>query len=202
MTGPDAPPDGVPPRRRTPWSFKNLVEDVAGKPLAEFQDPPPRSAASAGPVAVSRSGGHASPTPTAPPPAAATASTPRGTSQPPAPPDPATVAIPAAVAEPMEDLPPDPVARVYPPLSGSTGRALHGAGAEHHVPTLESVRSPEEAASPGAGAHRPGPSRRPERIYLHYLLLHLDRLNDGGLRYLKHAVDEELAHREPRPDDG
>jgi hypothetical protein len=44
-------------------------------------------------------------------------------------------------------------------------------------------------------ARPPAPSRRPERIYLHYLLLHIDRLNDSALRYLKHAVDEELEHR-------
>jgi hypothetical protein len=116
--------------------------------------------------------------------------------------DGAVVAIPAAVAEAVEEPPFDPVARVYPPLSGSTGRSLHGAADEHHAATLESVRSPEELLTPGARAHRPGPSRRPERIYLHYLLLHLDRLNDGGLRYLKRAVDEELAHREADLDVG
>ncbi|HTT25922.1 MAG TPA: hypothetical protein VMH90_03015 [Thermoplasmata archaeon] len=196
MTGPEAPPDGAPPRRRTPWSFKTLVEDVAGKPLSEFQDPPDRSAG--GSSAIARSSARASPPMAAAPPAVSASAVPA------TPPiaDPSSVAIPAAVAEPLEEIAPDPVARVYPPLSGSTGRALHGADAEHHAPTLESVRSPEEALSPGSRLHRPGPSRRPERIYLHYLLLHLDRLNDGGLRYLKRAVDEELAHREPPPDDG
>jgi hypothetical protein len=186
MTGPDAPPTGAPAHRRTPWSFKNLVQDVAGKPLEEFQDPPVR-AAGAGSSGAARGSRYAD-VPAVPPP-----ETPEF-------PGPSTVAIPAAVAEPGPELEPDPVARVYPPLSGSTGRALHGADAEHHLPTLESVRSPEEMLAPGTRAHGPGPSRRPERIYLHYLLLHLDRLNDGGLRYLKHAVDEELAHREPAPD--
>ncbi|MCI4366376.1 MAG: hypothetical protein L3K08_01345 [Thermoplasmata archaeon] len=197
MTGPDAPPDGAPPRRRTPWSFKNLVQDVAGKPLSEFQDPPTHAAppSHSTPVHLHRglegpAGGTTASVQEAP--LHAPSSEPSES--------PSTVAIPAAVAEPAEDLPMDPVSRVYPPLSGSTGRALHGVDAEHHAPTLESVRSPEEMLTPGLRRHGPGPSRKPERIYLHYLLLHLDRLNDGGLRYLKRAVDEELAHREPAPD--
>jgi len=90
---------------------------------------------------------------------------------------------------------PDPVSRVYPPLTGATGRGLHGPENEHHRETLDAVRSQIEAPSPGQRSHPPGPSKRPERIYLHYLLLHIDRLNDHALRYLDHAVQEELAHR-------
>lgn len=101
-------------------------------------------------------------------------------------------AVPAS-AESLED---DPVGRVYPPLVGATGRALHGPSAQHHAGTLATVAS-EPVRSVGSAVHTPGPSHRPERIYLHYLLLHLDRLNDPALTYLFQAVLEELAHRSP-----
>jgi hypothetical protein len=173
MNGPDEPPSGASPRRRAPWSFKNLVEDVSGRPLSDFQEPPPRPVA--GPL---RSAPVASPPAGVPLPVAAVDA----------------VEVRPAVAE--ADLALDPVARIYPPLAGATGRSLHGAEAEHHEETLRSVESPEERAGMRAATRAPGPSRRPERIYLHYLLLHLDRLHDPALRYLKHAVDEELTHRE------
>ncbi|MCI4362480.1 MAG: hypothetical protein L3J77_04735 [Thermoplasmata archaeon] len=88
----------------------------------------------------------------------------------------------------------DPVARVYPPLVGPTGRSLHGKESEHHGPTLASVAS-EPVARVGDPARSPGPTHRPERIYLHYLLLHLDRLNESALAYLYQAVVEERQHR-------
>ena len=37
--------------------------------------------------------------------------------------------------------------------------------------------------------------RHPERLYLHYLLLHIDRLSASELRYLRTCVDEEIAQR-------
>ena len=122
---------------------------------------------------------------------------------------------PAARPRPTEpgagpDAETDPVDRVIPPLAGATGRGLHGADHEHHPATLRSVEGPAEPLGPGDRPHAPGPSRRPERVYLHYLLLHMDRLSDASLRYLKSAVDEEVAHRQapasrppgstPRPD--
>ncbi len=168
MTLPEGPAD-PPPRKRAPWSFKSLVEDVSGRPISEFQDPP---------VAPARSGAAPRLATDVPIPALAIDAVPEP---------------PEAGAE-EEEL--DPVARIYPPLSGATGRRLHGAEAEHHEATLRSVEGPEERSGSALRHRQPGPSRRPERIYLHYLLLHLDRLHDGGLRYLKHAVDEELAHRE------
>ena len=97
------------------------------------------------------------------------------------------------------DREPDPIDRVYPPLVGVTGRSLHGPDHEHHDATLHSIRGEPMAAEPGTRPHAPGPSRRPERIYLHYLLLHMDRLSDAALGYLKHAVDEEVDQRAPRP---
>jgi len=101
--------------------------------------------------------------------------------------------------DPADDEAADPVERVYPPLAGATGRALHGPEHEHHAETLASVDGDEEPSSPGRRHHPPGPSRRPERVYLHYLLLHLDRLSDASLRYLQNAVDEEIRHRSDPP---
>jgi hypothetical protein len=89
----------------------------------------------------------------------------------------------------------DPVGRVYPPLVGEVGRRLHGPGAEHHNPTLRAL----EEYGPRPEIRPPGPSQRPERIYLHYLLLHLDRLSDRALAYLRVAVEEEQAHRLSAP---
>ena len=86
-----------------------------------------------------------------------------------------------------DELHPDPVTRVYPPLTGATARALHGPEFGHHAETL--ARHP-----PGRGGAS-APSRLPERIYLHYLLLYLDHLSEPALRYLRQAVDEELGHR-------
>ncbi len=154
---PVATPDR-PGRRRDSWSLKSIVEDVGGRPLADFQDP----GRPAHPYTQWRL-------------------------------DAAAAAAARAAAAPLEE-PVDPVGHVYPPLVGATGRALHGAHAEHHAATLASV-----ASDPGSGArptgHLPGPSHRPERIYLHYLLLHLDRLNDAALAYLSQAVVEEMRHR-------
>jgi hypothetical protein len=147
-----------------------LVEEVSGRPITEFQEP-------GRPI-------HPYIQAMCPP-----GSPPRVARSPIARPISAHAAAPTPDEE---DL--DPVHRVYPPLTGSTGRALHGPGLEHHEATLRSVAAP--LAGSTEPARPPGPSRRPERIYLHYLLLHLDRLSATSLRYLKHAVDEEVAHRE------
>lgn len=142
----------APARRRASWSLKAIVEDVAGKPIDDFQDPAkpvhPYLAAKASAAAEARE---------------------------------------AAAREP----PYDPVGHLYPPLVGEPGRAYHGSDHEHHVETLDRHRPP-------AGSERlrpPGPLHRPERLYLHYLLLHMDRLSDTALRYLRAAVEEEVAHR-------
>jgi hypothetical protein len=161
---PPGPSIDGPARRRSSWNFKAIVEDVAGVPLADLQDPerpvhPYVQARLERAAAVGRS---------------------------------------AAMA--TEETPYDPVGRIYPPLSGATGRGLHGAEHEHDAETLARHASSEGEPGHNGGAHRPsGPSHRPERLYLHYLLLHLDRLNDSALSYLKHAVDEEIAHRETPP---
>ena len=152
--GADATADG-PPRRRTSWSLKSIVEDVAGRPIGELQDPErPVHPYLKGRDVGMRS--ESSPTP-----------------------------------RPLVEVY-DPVDHLYPPLVGPTGRAFHGPENEHHTETIE-----RHQPLPG---RIPGPSHRPERLYLHYLLLHMDRLSGSALRYLKLAVDEELAHRsEPPP---
>lgn len=150
----EATVDG-PARRRTSWSLKTIVEDVAGRPIGELQDPDR-------PVHPYLRGRISADVPSPPP--------------------------------TEEDLPYDPVGHLYPPLVGPAGRAYHGPAHEHHRETLERHRPLTDGE--GVPVHPPGPSHRPERLYLHYLLLHMDRLSLSALRYLRLAVDEELAHRE------
>lgn len=148
--GQEATVDG-PVRRRTSWSLKTIVEDVAGRPISELQDPerPVHPYLKARDLAL----------------------------------PPESLHDPKPIVEVY-----DPIDHLYPPLIGSQGREFHGSGNEHHLETIERHR-------PLTG-RIPGPSHRPERLYLHYLLLHMDRLSGSALRYLKLAVDEELAHRE------
>jgi hypothetical protein len=163
VADPDSASADGPGRRRESWSLRTIVENVAGRPLSDFQDP----ARPVHPYVAARLG-HLPP-----------AERPR-----------------LRPGAPTADGPPDPVDRFSPPLIGATGRALHGAEHEHHAGTLASLGPAEASLGPGSRPHAPGPSRRPERIYLHYLLLHLDRLSDHALRYLSHAVTEELTHRD------
>ncbi len=155
MATDQATADG-PSRRRSSWSLKTIVEDVAGKPIGEFQDPErpvhPYLLAKGAPP-TDPAGAHPAP------------------------------------AEP----PYDPVSHLYPPMVGPPGREYHGPDHEHHAETLERHRPP--APGPGERARAPGPTHKPERLYLHYLLLHMDRLSDAALRYLRTAVEEEIAHR-------
>jgi hypothetical protein len=173
-----------PARRRDSWSIKTLVEDVSGRSITEFQEPGqpvhPYLKVKFGPTGTDSHPPGSRPAP--PLPRSATA---------------ATGEEPSRSMEATESF--DPVARVYPPLAGATARQLHGAAEEHHHETLHRMAADREPLQPGDRPHSPGPSQRPERIYLHYLLLHIDRLSDGALRYLQTAVNEELTHREPPP---
>jgi hypothetical protein len=156
----------LPPRKRSSWSLRTIVEDVSGRPIDDFQEPGrpvhPYLNAKPGP--------------------------PSGFPARPAAPTPGRSSSSLSGTEPY-----DPVAHLYPPLVGAPAREYHGPEHEHHAETL--ARHP--AATPGVG-ERPrgsGPLHRPERLYLHYLLLHLDRLSDAALAYLRAAVEEEAAHR-------
>ncbi|HEV2519768.1 MAG TPA: hypothetical protein VGX00_03995 [Thermoplasmata archaeon] len=174
----------APPKRRDTWSIRRIAEEIGGRPIEDFQNGGPTAAqlAQYGPVVVEtlppRSGGRSAG------PSAAGHGAPGARKE-------------AEGSEPAEEL--DPVARIYPPLTRSVGRALHGATREHHLATLAGVRADPEPPEPGRPPHRPGPSTRPERIYLHYLLLHLDRLSDHALAYLWNAVREEVASRQTPP---
>jgi hypothetical protein len=157
-----------PSRKRASWSLKTIVEDVAGRPMEDLQEP----GRPVHPYLRLKGGTGSGEGPVV-----------------------ATHETRAGHEAPSEETP-DPIEHIYPPLIGAAGRSYHGKDAEHHHETLHSVSPPPGAAEPGVRPHAPGPSRRPERIYLHYLLLHMDRLSDAALGYLKHAVDEEVAHRE------
>jgi len=153
-----------PPRRKSSWNLKAIVEDVAGRPIDELQDPDrPVHPYLEGKVHPAN-----------------------GQERPP------WASPPRRVTTESEEY--DPVGHVYPPLVGPMGRSYHGTTNEHHRETLE--RHPHVSeSSPGSPSRAPGPTHRPERLYLHYLLLHLDRLSPSALQYLRQAVDDEVAHR-------
>ena len=148
-----------PARRKASWSLKSIVEDVAGRPIGDLQDPE----RPVHPYLEGRIPPHA------------------GSAR-------------SAEAESTYD----PVGHLYPPLIGPLGRSYHGTEHEHHSETLTHHPSHTES-TPGNPARPGGPLHRPERIYLHYLLLHMDRLSPSALQYLKTAVEEELAHRARPP---
>jgi hypothetical protein len=161
--------EGPARRRRDSWNLRNIVEDVTGRSIEDLQDPGRPThpfLKSVPPTSPAKSGGRLAVT---------------------------TSESPGSPSE-SEDLD-DPVARIHPPLVGETGRAFHGSEHEHHQPTLDEMASAVEPPSPGTRPHSPGPSRKPERIYLHYLLLHIDRLSDSALKYLQRQVEEEVQHR-------
>ena len=158
-------------RRRDSWNLRNIVEDVTGRTIEDLQEP----GRPAHPFLQS-----APPSPTVSPAHRLSVGSP---------------SVPANGGAASED-PDEPVGRIHPPLIGELGRSYHGEQHEHHAPTLTQLERAAEPQVPGSRPHAPGPSRRPERIYLHYLLLHMDRLSDTALLYLRHAVEEEAHHRQ------
>ena len=75
-----------------------------------------------------------------------------------------------------------------PPGSSPTGRSGEGA------PTS----FPDDGPRPHTPSSRHRRARE-ERVYLSYLLLHLDQIAEPALRYLRHAVEEECRHRGVEP---
>jgi len=113
-----------------------------------------------------------------------------------APPARSRVPVARAVGVPAEEEElADPVAHFSPPLSGARGRAAHGPRLEHDAATLEHHRTVPDANDP----LRSTPPEHPERLYLHYLLLHLDRLSLPSLWYLRRQVNDEIANRARPP---
>jgi hypothetical protein len=156
----DAATADGPPRRRASWSLKTIVEDVAGKPIGEFQEP----GRPVHPYLRTKLD------------------------------EPSARERPSSAHASEEEAQYDPVGHLYPPLVGAHGREYHGPEHEHHAETLD--RHPTVPAGVGERPRTAGPLHRPERLYLHYLLLHLDRLGDAALAYLRTAVEEEVAHRD------
>ena len=65
------------------------------------------------------------------------------------------------------------------------------------VEEVDRMRAEEGEAPLGrpGGAGHAHATRELERVYLSYLLMHLDRLTEPALKYLRHAVEEECEER-------
>lgn len=107
----------------------------------------------------------------------------------------AATGAPRSATSAVDELPIDPVAHYSPPLTGARARAAHGPKLEHHAATLDRHRTVPD----GAVTLEPAPPEHPERLYLHYLLLHLDRLSLPSLWYLRRQVNDEIALRARPP---
>jgi hypothetical protein len=198
----DGTPEG-PARKPTPWSVKKIVEQVTGRPLESMQDPPSsrRSSKVAAPAARDppleryheEPGNGLALIVEAPEseesPRSSRFEAPRGAeelSPPPSGKNPSLRAfLPGAPA---------------PSTSGRSARAptlpiTHPLPLEV-VEEVDKLRA-EEGAPPipmseGSHAHK---RTELERVYLSYLLMHLDKLTEPALKYLLHAVEEECEER-------
>jgi hypothetical protein len=179
----DGPPEqfGASTERRgrsNPWSVRKLAEQVSGRPFHEI----------GGPGALSPG------TPTSDPGASS-----RSSEDPPASPSPEKG--PTSRPEPETD---PPLNDFLPGLVMATSSP----SARHPIwplvrPLPEEVR--REVPSAGPTANHPSPPgsakfhrkdrRELEKVYLSYLLLHLNHLPEPALRYLRHAVEEECRDR-------
>jgi hypothetical protein len=174
-----------PARRNNSWSLRRIVRDVSGQPLEAFQDPalPPH------PYVTYVTTGRLPDEPTPEP---------RDELF-----DPPVVARPLRLppSVPRAEPPSPPRARPPPPPAPAPPLASPPPALDTQAP--EHVEFPLETPGP-ADAPPAATYRRPERIYLHQLLLHLDRLDENALRHLQSEVTEELEHRSavrrPAPD--
>lgn len=190
--------EGPPARKSMPWSVRKIVEQVTGQSLEAMQGPGPvRHRTVEAPAA-----NHADPEPEAPRDAGTTVLVRR---------EPETSLAPAHDLTDAE--------RFHPPLGLSRdgqpsllaflpGVRPTTIGRVPRVPKLPISRPlPDELMTELAEAQEDGEVPRPvrgdsprhrkelERIYLSYLLLHLDHLAEPALKYLRHAVQEECENR-------
>ncbi|MCI4323003.1 MAG: hypothetical protein L3K03_03125 [Thermoplasmata archaeon] len=160
-----------PARRNNSWSLRQIVRDVSGQSLEAFQDPsltphPYVTYVTTGRVPEDR---HALP---------------REDEY-----DPPVAPRPRAPLPPVRAETPAPPRVTAPPPAPPRPEPLLDTRAPEHVEFPLEVEDLSREA-PHASSYR-----RPERIYLHQLLLHLDRLDENALRHLQSEVNEELEHR-------
>ncbi len=200
--------EAPPSKKPTPWSVRKIVEQVTGRPLESMQDPP----------GTRRPSRTASPPPREEPPleryhqetggaALALLASPEETPGPSE--DREASASRPAVRAPEPDEPErNPTLRAFLPGSpsplgrGRTGRPpslpLTRPLPREVVEEVERMREEEslpalEKTEPHARGH--AATRELEKVYLSYLLMHMDRLTEPALKYLRHAVEEECEER-------
>ncbi len=202
--------EAPPGKKSTPWSVRKIVEQVTGRPLESMQDPPgtrraPRNApSSARDLPLERyHEDHSG--------ALTVLVDPREEEDhvgvrersPPSIPTAATLTPPSRAEEVQIDR--NPSLRAFLPGSpspSSSGRQGRGPVLpmtrplpSEVVEEVERLRA-EEGIGPIPKSGGPGHgSRELERVYLSYLLMHLDRLTEPALKYLRHAVQEECEER-------
>lgn len=199
--------DAPPSKKPTPWSVKKIVEQVTGRPLESMQDPP----------GTRRSPRASLPTPSSP------RDPPLERYHEESGPAVAVLVDPEAGPRALGDGTDGPAARETPRLvdpDRNPGLRAFLPGSPSFSSSPGPSRSPRQAGLPMT---RPLPqevveevdrlradegepplekvpghahaSRELERVYLSYLLMHLDRLTEPALKYLRHAVEEECEER-------
>ena len=195
--------DGPPGRKPTPWSVRKIVEQVTGRPLESMQDPPgtrrePRASGPAPPRDPPLERYHEEAGPAI------------------------TVLVEPESEGPRvletreeRDLPRQkalgeeeersPTLRSF--LPGAPAQSASGRPSRPStlpitrplprevVEEVERMRADEGEPPLTKAGSNPHASRDLERVYLSYLLMHLDRLTEPALQYLRHAVEEECEER-------
>lgn len=198
--------EAPPSKKPTPWSVRKIVEQVTGRPLESMQDPP---------------GTRRSSRPT--PPAAAREDPPleryhESSAGP-------VVALLAEPESPQlergqepsssrakgaekEEVDRNPSLRAFlpgTPPSVGRGRAPRAPSLpltrplpREVIDEVDRMREEQELPGPEPGevqGRGHSATRELERVYLSYLLMHMDRLTEPALKYLRHAVEEECEER-------
>lgn len=198
----------APARKPTPWSVRKIVEQVTGKPLESMQDPPgsrkpSRSSASASrDLPLERYHEENGPAVTV---LVAREEEPELRGSETAEPEPSRrekISLPSSSKGDRS-----PSLRAFLP---GTAAPAPSSGRGPKSPSLpltrplplevveEVERLREEEGAPSLPALEPGHGHKRtelERVYLSYLLMHLDKLTEPALKYLQHAVEEECEER-------